>query len=92
MYRKKTVERMKADLRSRTWTDRAKRFDRFEPNRRSTKPTDWYVLWAGFLLLLQDIFHIRWLGLLRFSHVCPTCLGNDAQDQQDEESDSAEGV
>ncbi|KAL9116881.1 MAG: hypothetical protein Q9187_006590, partial [Circinaria calcarea] len=91
-YRKKIVHRMRVDLPSQTWADRAKRFDRFEPNRRSTKPSDWYVLWAGSLLLLRDVFHVRWLGWLRFSRVCPTCLGDNAQDEQDEESDSAREV
>lgn len=64
-YRSKIVERMTADLQTKTWADRAKRFDRFEPNRRSTKPSDWYILWAAFLLLLQDLRHVFWSGLLK---------------------------
>lgn len=51
-YKRHIVDRMGADLgvQSSAWADRAKRFDVFEPDRRSTKPTDWYVLWASVLL------------------------------------------
>ena len=63
-YRKRTVQRMFTDLRTDTWVDRAKRFDRFEPDRRSTKPSSWYIIWAGILLLPQDLWRLVILGFL----------------------------
>ena len=52
-YKRRVVDRMTADLGSSSpkWVERAKRFDVFEPDSRSTKPTDWYVLWASVLLV-----------------------------------------
>ena len=47
-YRRSVVSRMNADL---GWEDRARRFGRFEPDRRSNKPTNWYVLWASMLIM-----------------------------------------
>ena len=62
VYRSNIVDRMSADL---GWEDRAKRFDAFEPDRRSTKPTEWYVLWASVILLFQHWQKVTWPGLLR---------------------------
>lgn len=62
MYRRNIVERMNADL---GWEDRAKRFDAFEPDRRSNKPTDWYVLWASVLLFSRHCRRVILPGCLR---------------------------
>ena len=65
MYRRGIVDRMNADLGTEAWRDRAKRFDGFEPDRRSTKPTNWYVLWASILLLLRNWRRAVWPSLRR---------------------------
>ena len=64
-YRRGVVDRMSADLRTQAWADRAKRFGGFEPDRRSTKPTNWYVLWASILLFLRHWRRVFWPGLRR---------------------------
>ena len=54
-YKHRILGRMSIDLNSKMWTDRADRFKQFEPDRRSTKPTDWYILWAMILLAVKDL-------------------------------------
>ena len=54
-YKHRVIRRMATDLHSKTWTNRANRFKQFEPDRQSTKPTEWYILWAMILLVVGDI-------------------------------------
>ena len=87
-YRKKIIERMILDLRTNEWETRARRFEQFVPNRHSDRPTEYYVLWAGFLLFVGDIryfFHpgltgtiTRLFGGSNKSNVYPS----DNQDQE----------
>ena len=92
-YRKRTVQRMFTDLRTNAWTDRARRFDRFEPDRRSTKPTDWYVLWAGILLLPRDVWRFLWFDLFSLPSRLTCCLrgGSKEGSEFDEDGDSIGG-
>ena len=62
--RRRIIGRME-DMGTKVWADRAKRFDRFQPQRHSTRPTEWYVLWAGSLLLMRDLRRMIWPGLPR---------------------------
>ena len=87
-YRKQIIERMILDLRTSEWKDRARRLEQFVPNRRSDRPTEYYVLWAGFLLFVGDMryfFHpgltgtiARLFGRGDNSNVYPS----DSQDQE----------
>ena len=47
-YRRSVVNRMGVEL---GWEERARRFGIFEPDRRSNKPTNWYVLCASVLIM-----------------------------------------
>ena len=58
-YKHRVLRRMSTDLHGKTWADRANRFKQFEPDRRSTKPSDWYIIWAMILLAVRDVR--RWV-------------------------------
>ena len=59
-YKNRVIMRMTTDIHDKTWSDRASRFKQFEPDRRSKKPTDWYIVLAILILLVRDIR--RWIN------------------------------
>ena len=53
-WRARVLRRTNEQLKSGHWKQRAELFDRFEPDRRDTKPTEWYILLALLQLLYND--------------------------------------
>jgi hypothetical protein len=49
-FRKKCIQKMNENSESKTWKERGRRFNRFEPDRGTDKPSEWYIL-------LYCIFH-----------------------------------
>ena len=58
--RAKILVRTSELLKSSSWKKRAEQLDRFEPDRRDTKPTEWYTLMAVLHLLRYGAIQFLW--------------------------------
>ena len=54
----KIIKQIKDKLDGDIWKQRAKNFERFEPDRRDVKPSEWYILLAAVLLLYKRVMSI----------------------------------
>ena len=50
VLQRKIIQQIKEELTTETWEQRAKNFERFEPDRQDTKPSEWYILLAAIEL------------------------------------------